>query len=1401
MASEAELVFFVNGKEVRLSRPDPEMTLLYFLRKHLHLTGSKLGCGEGGCGACTVMVSRYDHLRCEIEHLSVNACLAPLCSVDGMAVTTVEGIGSTKGSLHPCQERIAKAHGSQCGFCTPGMVMSMYALLRNNCTPSEEELEEAFEGNLCRCTGYRPIVEGYKTFTKEACCGGPSRGGKCCLKGGFDEKAGDCQLTCDSQPGCTSAKCCLNGGCGLRGEEVPCCQGNGCTSGVKEETTPIQNGNQDAPLQIKAEKRKPNALFDSSKFIPLDPTQELIFPPSLMLAAPTRTLAIQGPRTKWFRPSTLEQLLELRDLYPQHSSPDKPQYRMVVGSSEIGVEVKLKNAFYEVLISPTQVPEMNRIEVTEEGLLVGGAVTLTKLGKKMKELVKSMPEHKTRSFAAILEMLRWFAGQQIRNVAAVSGNVATASPTSDLNPTFMALGVKLNLASKGHSRTVVVDDTFFTKYRQTIIQPNEVILSLVIPFTREGEYIFSYKQSRRRDDDITIVSCGLRVLLEQAGSDWKVVNCSLGYGGMSFRTVLAQKTQQMMVGRTWDEAMMVDACKLLLEDLPLAPGAPGGMGEYRHSLVTSFFFKFYMAVLHKLSPQTIPAGVQSVIQPYHRPHTRGTQGFQMVPDTQVPSDMVGRPMMHQSALKQATGEARYVDDMPPYQNELYAGLVMSTHAHAKIVVDTSPALKIEGVRDVVTVCDVPGKNLVGLFHDEPVYADGEVTCFGQIIAVVVADNQMLAQRAAKAVKVTYDDLPSVITIKDAIAAHQFYKVERVISDGDVEGALGVAEHTLEGETHMGGQDHFYLETHGCIAIPSGEEGEMELLCSTQGLHHTQLAAAEALGVPSNRIVARAKRLGGGFGGKETRTVSLTTAIAVAAHKVQVPVRSILERNEDMISTGGRHPFLGQYKVGFTNDGKITALDLKLYSNGGNSIDLSYGVMDRAVLHSDNAYRIPNFRCRGWVCRTNLASNTAFRGFGGPQGMMMVEQVIDMVATKLGKPVEEVRHINLYQERDATPYGCVLTECRLDRCWAELMERCQFNERKTNMEAFNKANRWLKRGMAVIPTKYGIAFGLKHLNQAGALVHIYTDGSILLTHGGVEIGQGLHTKMIQVCAHCLGVPAERVHILDTSTTTVANSSPTAASASTDLYGMAVKNACEQLNERLKKYKDANPHGGWEKWVIAAYLDQVNLSAQGFHRDEDLHFDWVTGKGSPYSYYTYGTACSEVEVDTLTGSFTVLRTDILMDLGNSINPAIDIGQVEGAFTQGLGLFTVEQHVYLEGNTYTQRGQMLSFGPSLYKIPGFSDVPVEFNVSLLDNAPNPRAIFSSKAVGEPPLFLAASVFFAIKEAIRAARRETGFPTSFLLDSPATVERIRMACLDEFTQKALEIHKGDNKTWTIIV
>ncbi|XP_048200158.1 aldehyde oxidase 2 [Perognathus longimembris pacificus] len=1337
-----ELVFFVNGKKVTEKNVDPEVTLLAFLRKNLCLTGTKYACGRGGCGACTVMVSKHDPVSKKIRHFSVAACLVPICSLYGAAVTTVEGVGSIKTRLHPVQERIAKSHGTQCGFCTPGMVMSMYALLRNHPQPSEGQLMEALGGNLCRCTGYRPILQSGRTFCKEADGCQQQGTGQCCL----DQRENNCPSLSSKNDICTE-------------------------------------------------------LFAEEEFQPLDPTQELIFPPELLRMAENpekRTLTFSGERVTWISPGTLQDLLELKVKHPE--AP------LVLGNTSLGPAMKSRGHFHPILLSPGRISELKMVTKTSDGLTIGAGCSLAQVKDILAESISELPEEKTRTYQALLKHLQSLAGQQIRNMASLGGHIISRHCYSDLNPVLAVGNAILNLLSEGGPRQIPLNDHFLAGVVSADLKPEEILESVFIPHSQKWEFVAAFRQAQCQQNALPDVNAGMRVLFTE-GTD-TIEDLGIIYGGVGVSTVSAHKSCRQLLGRHWNERMMDEACRLLLDEVSLPGSAPGGKVEFKRTLLVSFFFKFYLEVSQELKTQvklfSVPVSLHSRRYPEIAPSSlstlrdfpgtipEGVQTYQRVDSHQPLQDPVGRPIMHLSGLKHATGEAIFCDDIPRVDKELFMALVTSTRAHAKIIsIDPSEALQLPGVVDVVTAEDIPGTNGT---DDDKLLAIDEVLCVGQIICAVVADTDVQAKRATEKIKITYEDLePVIFTIEDAIKHGSFLCPEKKLEQGNIEEAFEMVDQIVEGEVHVGGQEHFYMETQRVLVIPKTEDKELEIYVSTQDPAHVQKTVSSTLNIPINRITCHVKRVGGGFGGKVGRPAVFGALAAVGAIKTGRPICLVLDREDDMLITGGRHPLFGKYKVGFMNSGRIKALDIKCYINGGCVLDDSELVIEFLILKLENAYKIRNLRFRGRACMTNLPSNTAFRGFGFPQGTLVTESCITAVAAKCGLPPEKIREKNMYKTVDKTIYKQAFNPEPLIRCWNECLDKSSFHSRRMQVEEFNKKNYWKKKGIAIVPMKFSVGFGATSYHQAAALVHIYTDGSVLVTHGGNELGQGIHTKMLQVASRELKLPMSYMHICETSTATVPNTIATAASIGADVNGRAVQNACQILLKRLEPIIKKNPEGRWEDWIQAAFEQRISLSATGYFRGYKAFMDWEKGEGDPFPYYVYGAACSEVEVDCLTGAHKKIRTDIVMDACCSLNPAIDIGQIEGSFIQGMGLYTTEElH-------YSPEGVLYSRSPDEYKIPTITDVPEQFNVSLLPSSQTPLTIYSSKGLGESGMFLGSSVFFAIGDAVAAARRQRDITADFTVKSPATPERVRMACTDWFTEM---IPRDDPKTfkpWSI--
>jgi len=731
---------------------------------------------------------------------------------------------------------------------------------------------------------------------------------------------------------------------------------------------------------------------------------------------------------------------------------------------------------------------------------------------------------------------------------------------------------------------------------------------------------------------------------------------------------------------------------------------------------------------------------------------------------------------HESASKHVSGKSIYIDDIPMHSLILHGHVVYSPHAHAKIKsIDLSEAKKITGVHAILCAKDIPGHNQMGpVVHDEPCLATDKVICVGQAIVIIAAESEAIARHAESLIWIEYEILPAILDLRTAINENTLIAPPRTMKRGDAVIALKACTHTIKGELETGAQEHWYLETQTCLCIP-GEGKEINVFSSTQHPSETQAIVAEVLGINKNEVVVEIRRMGGAFGGKETQANHVAAWSALLCHATGRPVKIRLFRDDDQKMTGKRHPYLINYEAGFDNEGKLLAVIFEQHADAGCATDLSIAILERAMLHADNCYYVPDILVTGKAYKTNLPSNTAFRGFGGPQGMAGMEQVIDRIARFLKKDAAEIRRLNFYgsDKNNVTHYGQTVELNRLDKIYNELYSSSEYEKRRKEINIFNSKNEFYKKGIAFTPVKFGISFTTSFLNQAGALVNIYKDGTVLVNHGGTEMGQGLNTKISQIAAAELGLSLDRIKVNATNTSKVPNTSATAASAGTDLNGMAVKNAIDQLKNRLtnlmvQEFNKIRPEKvtsaehiifennaiidslypdrkiAFDEAMVLANLNQVSLSAAGFYKTPDIGWDKVKGWGTPFNYFAFGMAVSEVLVDTLTGYVKHLRTDILHDVGDSINPGIDLGQVEGGFIQGLGWVTTEEV------KWDKKGNLLNHSPDTYKIPSVRDIPEDFRVNLLQNVPNPKAIRKSKAVAEPPFMLAFSTWLAIKDAI---------------------------------------------------
>jgi xanthine dehydrogenase molybdopterin binding subunit/xanthine dehydrogenase small subunit len=1233
--------FRLNGKPVRVDSISPNVTLLEWLRS-TGLSGSKEGCAEGDCGACSVAIVDRD-ARGKRCYRTINSCLVPLPLMAGRDIITVEGVGCEK--MHPVQQAMVENFGSQCGYCTPGFIMSMFEGYYRKDLKTAAQLDEQLCGNLCRCTGYRPIRDAAADALAQR--NGADR---------FDE-------------------------------------------------------------QLKTAKAKLGAARYSCG------------------------------AEKFLRPTSLARLFEMM---AQHADA-----RLIAGATELGLDITKKFHRFSTLISLEAIQELTAITATDTEWHVGAATTLTRLDETLGD-----------EYPELREMLLVFGSRQIRNRATLGGNLVTASPIGDSAPVLLALDARVVLASANGERALPMEE-FFVSYRKTALLAGEILKSVIVPrFGRETKSIRRfYKVSKRREMDISAVAGVFAIQLAEDGS---ITHARLAYGGVAAMPARARATEQALTGRRWNPKTCEDVLPILESEFTPISDVRGS-ASYRRGLIKTLLRKFFAD---------------------EKPKPR---------DAKVTRSLRERDtaLSHESAHKHVTGEAIYVDDYAQREQMLETWPVCSPHAHARIVRrDASAAREMAGVHAVLLAEDVPGLNDVGAVrHDEILLADAEAFYHGQVIALVVAETVEIARAAAALVAVEYEPLPAIFTIEEAIAARSFHTEPNYIRRGDVGRALADAPRTFEGEFSFGGQDHFYLETNACWA-EAGEDGTVFISSSTQHPSEVQHIVAHVLKLPMHSVVVECPRMGGGFGGKETQAAGPAALAALAARTTGCKVRVRYNRDQDMMITGKRHPFLGRFRVGFLETGLLRAAAVELYSNGGWSLDLSRAVTDRAVFHLDNAYYIPHVEFSGTVAKTNLASNTAFRGFGGPQGMLVMEEILDRIARATGLPPEVVRQRNLYRdagETNTTHYGQEIEDNRIQRIWRELMGSSDFAARREQVRGWNAQHPNWKRGLAITPVKFGISFTTTHLNQAGALVLLYQDGTAQVNHGGTEMGQGVYTNIALIAARELGLTPERVRVMATRTDKVPNTSATAASCGTDLNGAAVKNACDTLRARLLRFAAemlTEKHGQTvaadevtflanfffkldapdvripiaELWQ-RAYFARTSLSATGFYKTPDINYDRDAGRGKPFHYFAVGAAVTEVEVDGFTGMHHIRRVDILHDAGAPVNVGITRGQIEGGFVQGAGWLTCEELVW------DSEGRLRTHSPDTYKIPAIGDTPDVFNVAFLSGATQANVIHGSKAVGEPPLMLAISVREAIRDAV-AAFGETGGQVP--LASPATPEAI---------------------------
>jgi xanthine dehydrogenase large subunit len=1263
--------FVLGGQVVEVSGFDPQLTVLEWLRTEAGRPGSKEGCAEGDCGACTVVLGELHDGG--IRYRAVNACIQLLATLDGLQLITVEDLESADGSLHPVQQAMVDQHGSQCGFCTPGFVMSLFSMYhqpeaRAGNAMERWRIDEQLAGNLCRCTGYAPIV----------------RAASLALEDPRDDRFSDAEAE---------------------------------TSAMLEQI------------------RRSDCL-------------ELSF----------------GNR-RYFAPKSTGQLCRLLDAHPEAV--------MVAGATDIGLWITKQQKVMETLIYLGRVTGLQALRIDEEAgwLEIGAGVTYS---DALESLAGLYPD-----FRPLLSRL---GAVQVRNAGTIGGNIANGSPIGDMPPPLIALGARLVLRGTQGARSIDLED-FFIDYGKQDLGPGEFVEKILLPLPAPNQWFRVYKLSKRIEQDISAVCAAFSLQIEGD----RVSAVRIAYGGMAGVPKRARACEAALHGKRWSKDAVRQAGEALSGDFTPIGDWRASAG-YRMLSAQNLLQRFYLETRGESAGRVSIGGRAGgpVVSPAAE-----------TGDFRPEEGVVSNPLVHDSAAKHVTGKAVYIDDIREPAGLLHVYVGTSNCAHGRITgMDLTRVEAFPGVAAVLTASDIRGLNDISPMHtlDEEILCSGEIRFHGQVLFAVAAEDRDTARRAARLAHVEVERLPAILEIEDALKQQSWVDAPHEMNRGDAQAAIAASRHRLAGELGTGGQDHFYLEGQASMAVPL-EDGDLLIHSSCQHPSELQHLAAQALERADNAITVEVRRMGGAFGGKETQAAQWAVIAALVADRTGRPAKIRLDRDDDMISTGKRHDFLIRYDVGFNADGRIEGIAFELAARCGMAADLSGPISDRAMFHCDNAYYLPNVNIRSWRCKTNTVSNTALRGFGGPQGMMGIERVIDVIAAHLGKDPLEIRRVNLYGigERNITPYHMKVKDNVLPELLPDLAYRSSYEKRRAEIDEFNQGGHVVRRGIALTPVKFGISFTTTFLNQAGALVHVYKDGSIHLNHGGTEMGQGLFIKVAQVVADAFRVNIDRVKITATHTGKVPNTSATAASSGSDMNGMAAVDAVRKIRQRLVDYaaehyevpkesvifeheriQIGNEVRSFEELVMEAYLARVSLSATGFYRTPKIHYDRNTASGRPFLYFAYGAAVSEVEVDTLTGEHRVRRVDILHDAGRSLNPAIDLGQIEGGFVQGAGWLTSEELWWDES------GALRTHAPSTYKIPTGGDVPEVFNVNIWKAGCNREpTIHRSKAVGEPPLMLAISVHSAICQAIASTAVAGTAPS---LDAPATPERV-LKCIQSLS------------------
>ncbi|GFO29431.1 indole-3-acetaldehyde oxidase-like [Plakobranchus ocellatus] len=1277
--------FKVNGKDYTVGNEfTPSTTLNTFLRSKGISKGTKGMCYEGGCGVCLVAVTLYAPIRMKQIHYTVNSCLLELFSCDGMDITTIEGIGDPKHGLHPIQEQLAKHDGAQCGYCSPSQVMNMYGLLKVKPKPTVQDVEDYFDSTVCRCTGYRPILDAMKTFCKDA----PPHLEK---------------VQVDIED--LDAKLCKKTG--------NLCTGH-CHSNIGAHTNKDSDNQTAGPVHI------------------------------------------VGASAQWLKPTSMDQLLSL---LKQHSQDN---YRLVFGNTGFGVYPKYSAANYDVLIDTRNVMDLYGIDF-DPVIVMGANLSLHNLWELFD---RTQTDPSIPYGHAFSEHIKYIASTGVRNMACWAGNLMLKylQPDfpSDIFLLFESIGSSLVIYD-GDGNMIKTSLTDFLK----MDMKGKVIAAVEFPtYGTQDIYIRTYKRGLRLQQCVAYVNAAFNFQLDAKTNYTVKKKPTILFGGISSTKIHAEATEQYLTGKALGDPLTLKGALATLEK-ELVPEPGYFNASYRKALALSLFYKYVLDVCKvKASPAYVSGGLGLTRTP-----VVGTQDYGTKPE-EFP---VSKPMPKLSANYLTSGTAQFIDDLAGPPGMLFAVPVLSTIASGSLdSIDPTQALEIPGVVAFLKASDIPAGGVnnwrpKGIYNNavEELLSSGPINYAGQPIGIIVADNRETATAAAEKVKITYKDVKTpIVTIQDAIKKQSFHPdPPKPLVIGDAKAAIAAAPHNVLGQIECGEQYHFHMETQSALCIPT-DEGGMDVIASTQWLDGVLETVAQVLGIEQSQVTVETKRLGGGFGGKISQNFLISGLCALASGVLGLPVKMHLDIHANMKMCGMRNAYFMTYTIGCDDSGKLLGIEADLFPDLGFSTIEGGGDLTPWL---DNAYYCPNWLVSFQQLKTNKAMGTACRAPGSTPAIFFMESMIEHVARYLGKDELAVRQANLYVNGQKTITQRVLQYCTLKDVVAKHVTDTNYTQRKADIELFNKNNRWKKRGLALMPNMFGISwFGGMYTTQ---LMVYHGDGSVAIAHGGIDMGQGINTKVIQVCAYELNIPMEKIRVKKSSTVNNANSATSGGSITSELACKGVIECCKILTKRMAPVKESMQSPTWEELVAKCYEEQI-----------DMTVSYMTHPANEnYQYMCFSAATVEAEIDVLTGQYQFPQMDMLYDCGDSMNPELDIGQAEGGFIMGMGYHLTEQIVYDE-----ETGQILNAGTWNYKPPLPKDLPMKFNFKFQRNATNPLGVLGSKAVAEPALTMSTAALLAVKHAVESARADAGQKDFFALNAPATPEKVQRFCkttIDQYT------------------